>query len=57
MIESNLNWGNQSIPNNNSDLKYGVSITDACIDWKTTEEVLLKLGKELKTIQMDRKIL
>ena len=57
MIESNLNWGNQSISNNPSDLKYGVSITDACIDWKTTEEILLKLGKELKTIQMDRKII
>ena len=32
MVESNINWGNQSIPENLADLKYGVSVTDACID-------------------------
>ena len=31
MLESNLNEGNQSIPCNLKDLKYGVSVTDACI--------------------------
>ncbi|HRD50942.1 MAG TPA: 3-deoxy-7-phosphoheptulonate synthase, partial [Candidatus Contendobacter sp.] len=36
MIESNLEWGNQPIPADRSQLKYGVSITDACVDWATT---------------------
>ena len=40
MIESNLEEGNQPIPDDLDDLKYGVSITDACIDWATTEVVL-----------------
>lgn len=40
MIESNLVAGNQSIPENRSQLKYGCSITDACIDWETTEKML-----------------
>src|SRR5690554_3769505 len=34
MIESHLGWGNQSICEDLSQLKYGVSITDACIDWE-----------------------
>ena len=40
MIESNLEEGNQPIPDDLDDLKYGVSITDACIDWATTEVLL-----------------
>ena len=40
MLESNLAAGNQSIPDDLSDLKAGVSITDACIDWETTEALL-----------------
>src|SRR6185436_17549960 len=40
MLESNINAGNQSIPAELSQLKYGVSVTDACIDWATTERVL-----------------
>jgi 3-deoxy-7-phosphoheptulonate synthase len=40
MIESNLEWGSQSIPEDRSKLKYGVSVTDACVDWKTTEKML-----------------
>lgn len=38
MLESNLNWGQQPIPEDLNTLRYGVSITDACIDWSTTEE-------------------
>jgi 3-deoxy-7-phosphoheptulonate synthase len=37
MLESNLHWGSQPIPARRSDLEYGVSVTDACIDWETTE--------------------
>ena len=40
MIESHLNAGNQSIPDEPSQLLYGVSVTDACIDWDTTEQML-----------------
>jgi len=38
MVESNLGFGNQSFPQPIEDLKYGVSITDGCIDWETTEK-------------------
>lgn len=40
MVESNLSAGNQPFPQPISDLKYGVSITDGCIDWPTTEKLL-----------------
>lgn len=40
MIESNIGYGRQDIPENRADLLYGVSITDPCIDWDTTEESL-----------------
>jgi len=40
MLESNLEEGNQPIPDDLDDLKYGVSVTDACIDWVTTETLL-----------------
>ena len=39
MLESHLNEGNQSL-GNPADLKYGVSITDACINWETTKTLL-----------------
>ncbi|MBP0048682.1 3-deoxy-7-phosphoheptulonate synthase [Marinobacterium sp. AK62] len=47
MIESNLEWGNQSIPEDLSQLKYGVSVTDACIDWSTTESCLREMAGKL----------
>jgi len=40
MVESNLHEGNQPIPQNLADLRYGVSITDSCIGWETTERML-----------------
>ncbi|HLP76791.1 MAG TPA: 3-deoxy-7-phosphoheptulonate synthase [Candidatus Paceibacterota bacterium] len=40
MIESYLQEGAQPIPKKASDLRYGVSITDACISWETTERIL-----------------
>ena len=50
MIESNLNFGNQSIPKDLSELKYGVSVTDACIDWETTEKTLKDMRNKLKDV-------
>ncbi len=52
MIESNLGWGNQKM---SSDLQYGVSITDACIDWDTTTKSLRAMSDKLKTILPDRR--
>lgn len=40
MIESNLHPGRQNMPEPGGKLKYGVSITDACIGWDTTEALL-----------------
>ena len=40
MVESHLNEGNQPIPKNLQELRYGVSITDSCISWETTERML-----------------
>ncbi|MDF1783912.1 MAG: 3-deoxy-7-phosphoheptulonate synthase [Litorivicinaceae bacterium] len=47
MIESNINEGNQSIPNDLSQLKYGVSVTDACISWESTVKSLNKMASTL----------
>src|SRR5690554_3475210 len=48
MVESNIGAGSQSIPLNLSDLKYGVSVTDACIDWETTEIAIRKMRDTIK---------
>jgi len=40
MIESNLVEGNQPFPRPRSELRYGVSITDACVGWEVTERML-----------------
>ncbi len=48
MLESYLEWGNQKIPKDLSELRYGVSITDACIDWATTESILRTTHAKLK---------
>ena len=47
MIESNLEFGKQSIPEDLSQLKYGVSVTDECIGWEETEELLKGLASRL----------
>lgn len=54
MIESHLEWGNQSIPQDLCELKYGVSVTDACIDWKTTEDCLNGMNEKLKPVLSQR---
>lgn len=55
MVESNLEWGNQSIPEKLTDLKYGVSVTDACVDWNTTEKMIRELRDKVKDILPGRK--
>ncbi|URJ26584.1 3-deoxy-7-phosphoheptulonate synthase [Blochmannia endosymbiont of Camponotus modoc] len=54
MIESYIYSGNQSINLSSSITQYGVSVTDACIDWKTTKHLLYDLHKELKPFLINR---
>ncbi len=56
MVESNLGWGSQSIPADLSQLKYGVSVTDACVDWATTETMLREAHAKLKTVLPGRRV-
>jgi len=56
MVESNIGAGNQSIPANLCDLKYGVSVTDACIDWETTEKAVRKMRDALKDVLPKRNV-
>lgn len=48
MVESNIGAGNQSIPANLDDLQYGVSVTDACVDWETTQTMIRELRIKIK---------
>lgn len=54
MVESHIGPGNQKIPANLEDLTYGVSITDACIDWETTEATLMNMAEKLKPVLAKR---
>ncbi|MCL4162644.1 UNVERIFIED_CONTAM: hypothetical protein GTU68_030070 [Idotea baltica] len=54
MVESNLGAGNQKIPKNLDDLEYGVSVTDACIDWDTTVTALTDMNAKLKDVLAKR---
>jgi len=47
MIESNLEAGSQPFPQAREKLRYGVSITDACIDWPTTEALVREIHRAL----------
>ena len=49
MIESNIHEGRQDVPADGpSSLKYGVSITDACISWEDTVSTLDTLAQAVK---------
>lgn len=48
MIESNIVGGNQKIPADLSQLVYGCSVTDGCIDWDTTEKMLREAHQQLR---------
>jgi 3-deoxy-7-phosphoheptulonate synthase len=49
MLESNIEAGSQPLNPDRSKLKYGVSITDPCIDWATTERCLRDAASALET--------
>jgi len=48
MIESHLHAGNQKLNGGREALAYGVSVTDGCIGWETTEDLLVGLAGELE---------
>lgn len=54
MVESNIGAGSQKIPDKLEDLTYGVSVTDACIDWETTEKALLTASNKLNSVLKTR---
>ncbi|SDH92808.1 3-deoxy-7-phosphoheptulonate synthase [Propionivibrio dicarboxylicus] len=54
MIESNIVAGNQPIPNDLASLKYGCSVTDACVDWDTTEKMLRETAAQLRDVLPNR---
>jgi 3-deoxy-7-phosphoheptulonate synthase len=54
MLESNLYEGSQNFPTNPGEienLKYGVSITDSCIDWETTERIIRKYAESIRQMK------
>lgn len=54
MIESNINAGNQPIPADLSRLKYGCSVTDSCVDWETTVDMIRSAHDVLRDILPQR---
>ena len=50
MLESNIEAGNQALGDDPAQLRYGVSITDGCIDWATTERAVREARDKLKDI-------
>jgi 3-deoxy-7-phosphoheptulonate synthase len=47
MVESYLEEGAQPFPKNPAEIRYGLSITDGCVGWETTERMLRWGHKEL----------
>ena len=50
MLESNLREGKQKFDGDPSKLEYGLSITDECISWQTTEQLLRKAHERLSNL-------
>jgi len=48
MVESHLKGGSQKLPANLDDLEYGVSVTDGCIAWDTTEQGIRDLADKVR---------
>jgi 3-deoxy-7-phosphoheptulonate synthase len=55
MLESHLHAGNQPIPADLAQLRYGVSVTDGCIGWETTAELIRRAHSELRAALAQRR--
>ena len=51
MLESYLEWGTQPIRLDHSKMDYGVSVTDPCIDWPTTEALLREAAERFQKVR------
>lgn len=51
MVESYLQEGSQPVPKNANELTYGISVTDACIGWETTERMLRHAHVALREVK------
>ncbi|MBK1727318.1 3-deoxy-7-phosphoheptulonate synthase [Halorhodospira neutriphila] len=56
MLESHLGWGKQKLGDDPAALEYGVSITDPCIDWPTTEGLLREAAGALRGVLPARRV-
>jgi len=54
MLESFIEAGNQPIPADLTQLKYGCSVTDACIDWPSTEKAIREARAALRDVLPQR---
>ncbi|XBS70647.1 3-deoxy-7-phosphoheptulonate synthase [Acerihabitans sp. KWT182] len=54
MLESHINEGNQSSEQPRTQMKYGVSVTDACINWQSTDTLLRQMHNELHDVLTGR---
>ncbi|TKI08903.1 3-deoxy-7-phosphoheptulonate synthase [Martelella alba] len=54
MLESHIHEGNQSSELPRDEMRYGVSVTDACISWPTTDTLLRQMHDELRSVLTDR---
>jgi 3-deoxy-7-phosphoheptulonate synthase len=54
MVESFLEPGSQPIPADRRELRYGCSITDACVGWDTTVEMLRSAHQILRQVVPNR---
>ncbi len=55
MMESNIHFGRQDIPADLKELRYGVSVTDGCLDWDSTAKSLRKLSDQIKPVLARRR--
>jgi 3-deoxy-7-phosphoheptulonate synthase len=55
MMESHLFEGSQNIPDDLSQLRYGVSVTDACVGWDATAEVIRRAHADLRPLLSARR--
>ena len=55
MIESNLVAGNQPILADRSQMTYGCSVTDGCVNWDTTEQMIREAAERLRPVLASRK--
>ncbi|URQ60115.1 3-deoxy-7-phosphoheptulonate synthase [Pantoea alhagi] len=50
MLESHIHEGSQSSEQPRSEMRYGVSVTDACISWETTAQLLQRIHRDLSDV-------